>query len=66
MADTQAALIPIVSRREAMARGLKRYFTGKPCRRGHLSERDTMHRRCFACDKITRGISVKGEAQKEH
>lgn len=29
----------IISRKEAMARGLKRYFTGKPCKRGHVGER---------------------------
>jgi hypothetical protein len=28
-----------ISREKARARGLKRLFTGKPCCRGHLSER---------------------------
>lgn len=29
----------IVSRAEAIAQGLKRYFTGKPCKHGHIAQR---------------------------
>lgn len=29
----------IISRKEARAAGLKRYFTGKPCKHGHIAER---------------------------
>jgi hypothetical protein len=29
----------IISRKEAKAAGLTRYFTGKPCKRGHVVER---------------------------
>lgn len=29
----------LVSRQEALAKGFKKYFTGKPCKRGHVSER---------------------------
>ncbi|QJB21871.1 endonuclease VII [Xanthomonas phage FoX2] len=29
----------VISRAEAKAQGLKRYFTGKPCKRGHVVER---------------------------
>ena len=29
----------IISRKEAKARGLGKYFTGKPCSRGHVAER---------------------------
>jgi hypothetical protein len=31
-------MLPIISCKEAKARGLKRYFTGKPCKRGHIAE----------------------------
>ncbi len=37
------------ARAEAMAKGLGRYFTGKPCRRGHVSERFTRKGICVAC-----------------
>lgn len=39
----------IVTRAEAKARGLKRYFTGKPCKRGHIDERSTKYVDCYQC-----------------
>lgn len=41
--------LPIVSRLEAKARGLKRYFTGKPCKHGHVAERFVCSWSCVAC-----------------
>jgi hypothetical protein len=34
---------------EARARGLKRFFTGKPCKYGHVSERTVSGQKCVAC-----------------
>lgn len=42
---------PIVTRAEAKAAGLTRFFTGKPCERGHLSERYTNAPNCIECLK---------------
>ena len=39
----------IVSRKEAIERGLKRYFTGKPCKNGHVAERFVSNGRCVEC-----------------
>ena len=39
----------IISREEAKAKGLKRYFTGEPCIRGHYSERLVSNKVCFSC-----------------
>jgi len=39
----------IITRKEATARGLKRYFTGKPCARGHLADRAVTGRQCYEC-----------------
>ena len=39
----------IVSRDEARAIGLKRYFTGEACRQGHLAERTTSEGKCVEC-----------------
>lgn len=36
---------------EAKAKGLKHYFTGKPCKNGHTSERLTGARTCVDCRK---------------
>jgi hypothetical protein len=40
----------IITRAEAKALGLKRYFTGKPCKRGHVCERLVSNRACLECD----------------
>lgn len=39
----------LISRKEAQAQGLNKYFTGKPCKRGHISPRYTAQRVCVAC-----------------
>src|SRR6185369_7907728 len=39
----------IVSRREARERGLLRFFTGKSCQKGHISERQVSSGDCMAC-----------------
>lgn len=39
----------VMTRPEATARGLKRYFTGKPCINGHIAERITSNGWCLAC-----------------
>lgn len=40
----------VITREEARARGLKRYFTGKPCKHGHLSEQYVLSYVCVKCD----------------
>lgn len=39
----------VISRSEAKAAGLKRYFTGKACKHGHVSERDALKGACLQC-----------------
>lgn len=39
----------VISRKDALARGLKFYFTGVPCANGHLCERDVAEWRCLEC-----------------
>ena len=41
----------IVSLDEARTLGLKRYFTGKPCKHGHVAERFVLSSKCTECDK---------------
>ena len=38
-------------RREAKSKGLPRYFTGKPCKYGHISEKKTCNGTCIECAK---------------
>lgn len=47
-----------VSRKEAKRLGLKRYFSNRPCLRGHVAERSTANNSCFECTRI-RQRSVK-------
>lgn len=39
----------VLSRKQAIAAGLAKYFTGKPCKQGHFSERRVSGRSCVAC-----------------
>lgn len=39
----------IISARDAKAAGLKRYYTGKGCLRGHVAERQTSNGSCVVC-----------------
>ena len=41
----------IVSRSEARKNGSPRYFTGKPCKHGHISERYTARGACCECNR---------------
>ena len=49
VAETTSELRPI-SRDEARTQGLTRYFTGKPCRRGHVGERYANGGACVVCE----------------
>jgi hypothetical protein len=40
---------PLVTLVDARALGLKHYFTGKPCKRGHIAPRYTAHNVCTIC-----------------
>ena len=40
-----------ISRKEAREQGLKHYFTGKPCKRGHVCQRVTKTKLCILCNR---------------
>lgn len=42
----------IVTRQQAIARGLTHYFTGKPCAQGHTDVRRTVDRKCAGCNRM--------------
>lgn len=39
----------IFSAKTARAKGLKRYFSGEPCKRGHVAERQASNNECVEC-----------------
>lgn len=45
----------LISRQEAIAQGLVRYFTGNPCSKGHISERRVIGSSCLECNNLLRG-----------
>lgn len=51
----------IISRDEAISQGLKYYFTGKPCKSGHVASRLVSARRCCECNK-----EYQSEYQKQN
>lgn len=52
---------PIVIRKEAIAGGMNRYFTGNPCPNGHLSERMVCDWKCVRCRANYRRDKYKDE-----
>lgn len=39
----------IVFRKDALANGYSRYFTGRPCKNGHIEQRQTSNKGCVSC-----------------
>jgi hypothetical protein len=54
-----------ISRAEAIARGLKRYFTGKPCCHDHISERRCNSAKCILCETIRNSERIKSRKYYE-
>lgn len=45
-------VVKTISRKDAMLQGFSRYFTGKPCRHGHIAERLVVNGTCYECTKL--------------
>ena len=44
----------LISRNEARLKGDLYYFTGKPCKRGHIDKRMVRNSTCVSCDNLHR------------
>lgn len=44
----------VVTHQEAIAAGAKTYFTGKPCKHGHVDRRRVSSRECVMCQELRR------------
>lgn len=55
-----------ISRAAARTQGLKRYFTGKPCKRGHIAERYVAKAVCVACDAMRIGTENKRRRDRDY
>jgi hypothetical protein len=47
--DQSSMNIKLINRQDAISQGLARYFTGKPCKHGHIAERYTGNKTCCVC-----------------
>ena len=56
----------ILLRKEAISTGKTRYYTGKPCRLGHVSERFTKSAKCLDCHYMQNPIKGFYGKSKEH
>jgi 5-methylcytosine-specific restriction endonuclease McrA len=54
----------VISREEARAAGLKRFFTGEPCPRGHIAERYVLKGRCVVCAKEAGAAWIAAHPEK--
>lgn len=46
-------MTPVVTRKGALALGLRHYFTGIPCKNGHASKRGVRNHTCMECHRIS-------------
>jgi hypothetical protein len=56
----------LVSRKEALRRGLAHYFTGVPCKHGHVSPRAVTNWHCVACINISPYRPRKPPSKREN
>lgn len=57
--------IKIITRKEAKLLGLRRYFTGLPCKHGHIAQREISNGCCVECKRIwTENWRKKPENEK--
>ena len=56
---------PIVTREDARAAGLTRFFTGRPCTKNHMSQRTTVNGGCFRCNNELGNQLYHGEGPEE-
>jgi len=54
----------IISRKEAKVKGLNKYFTGQPCKWGHISERRTSNGGCVECNNLEQKENGKKRSDK--
>lgn len=46
--------LQVISQHDAYCRGFSRFFTGKPCRRGHVAERCVHSYSCVECKQMNK------------
>jgi 5-methylcytosine-specific restriction endonuclease McrA len=52
-----------MTRQEACAQGLSRYFDGRPCWNGHFSDRGVSHGKCLECKRLRSALDYQGNKE---
>ena len=55
-----------ITRKEAKSKNITRYFTGKECKYGHISERMVASGRCCECDKLIQKTDAYREKRRAY
>jgi hypothetical protein len=55
-----------MSRIKALLQGRKRYFTGIPCKRGHVAQRYVSSYLCVECSKLAEKRYIKNNREKRN
>ena len=58
-------MIKIITRSEAIAQGLTRYYTGEPCKRGHVAPRRVANFNCEKCVSLAKRSKTKAKQDAE-
>jgi len=66
MTDQVPVFGPFISREQARAQGLKRYFMGEPCRHGHIDVRAVSNSHCWTCKTLSNRSPEQQEAQRRY
>ena len=61
-----ASPVQLVTRAEAKSSGAKRYFTGAPCKHGHITERATVNGCCITCGGIRTSAHAKANRERNN
>lgn len=57
-------VMKIISRKEAIKSNLKYYFTGKPCKHGHVSKRKSGSGQCYECNLLSQRKHYDNDKEK--
>lgn len=63
--SSHSIYLHIISRNKAKELGMSRYFTGKPCKHGHISERMVTNHGCAECSRLACSDYSKKYREKE-
>ncbi len=64
MCMTSLSYGPFISRAQAKEQGLKQYFTGKPCKHGHVESRYVNGSLCLECNRLN-AQAIRDERSSE-